>query len=99
MANPQNLKPIRTTERARELGRLGGKASGEARRKKADIQAAVLEMLGDGATLEQLVEAMCKEALKGNVQAAVFLRDTAGQKPVDRAEKEISGGLVVQWQK
>lgn len=34
MANEQNLIPIRTTERARELGRLGGIKSGEVRRKR-----------------------------------------------------------------
>jgi hypothetical protein len=34
MANEQNLKPVRTASEARELGRKGGIASGEARRKK-----------------------------------------------------------------
>ena len=33
MANPENLKPL-TTSKAREIGRLGGIASGEAKRKK-----------------------------------------------------------------
>lgn len=34
MANEQNLKPVRTKKEARERGQRGGKASGEARRKK-----------------------------------------------------------------
>lgn len=38
MANEQNLKPVRTTSEARELGRRGGVASGEARRRKADLR-------------------------------------------------------------
>ena len=33
----ENLKPVRTTEEARERGRKGGIASGEARRKKRDL--------------------------------------------------------------
>lgn len=38
MANEQNLKPVRTKKEARERGRNGGKASGEARRRKADFR-------------------------------------------------------------
>lgn len=38
MANEQNLKPVRTKEEARERGRNGGKASGKARRRKADFR-------------------------------------------------------------
>lgn len=34
MANEQNLRPVRTESEARALGRNGGIASGEARRKK-----------------------------------------------------------------
>lgn len=34
MAGMDNLKPIKSVDEARELGRKGGKASGEARRKK-----------------------------------------------------------------
>ena len=38
MANNENLKPVRTKSEARERGRAGGKASGEARRKRADFR-------------------------------------------------------------
>lgn len=38
MANEQNLKPVRTKSEARERGRNGGKASGAARRRKADFR-------------------------------------------------------------
>ena len=36
--NDQNLKPARTKSEARERGRAGGKASGAARRRKADFR-------------------------------------------------------------
>ena len=36
--NDQNLKPVRTKNEARERGRAGGKASGKARRRKADFR-------------------------------------------------------------
>ena len=38
VANEQNLKPVRTKNKARERGRAGGKASGAARRRKADFR-------------------------------------------------------------
>lgn len=36
--NPQNLKPVRTKKEAKKKGAAGGKKSGEARRKKRDVQ-------------------------------------------------------------
>lgn len=38
MANNENLRPVRTESEARERGRAGGKASGEARRRKANFR-------------------------------------------------------------
>ena len=38
MANEYNLKPVRSEREARELGRKGGKKSGEARRRKAALR-------------------------------------------------------------
>lgn len=46
MANIDNLKPVQSTEEARERGRKGGIASGEARREKATMKK-TLEMLLD----------------------------------------------------
>lgn len=44
-----NLKPVRTAEEARELGRRGGIASGEARRRKRDMAAVATAILASGA--------------------------------------------------
>ena len=38
MANEQNLKPVRSKSEARELGRKGGFASGEARRAQKTLK-------------------------------------------------------------
>lgn len=40
MPNERNLIPVRTTEEARERGRNGGRASGEARRRKKSLREA-----------------------------------------------------------
>ena len=45
MANEQNLKPVRSTEEARERGRNGGIASGKARRKKAALKKCAMRVL------------------------------------------------------
>ena len=91
--NEQNLKPL-STEKAREIGAKGGKASVEARRKKRDLREQ-LEILLDkkytdkktGETMqgiEVVTAALFKEAAKGNVKAFNTLRDTIGQAVVQK---------------
>lgn len=43
--NPENLKPVRSTDEARKRGAAGGKASGAARRKKRDARSAISLLL------------------------------------------------------
>ena len=47
MANEQNLKPVRSEEEARELGRKGGIKSGEARREKATMLSTLEKLLDE----------------------------------------------------
>lgn len=104
MANEKNLIRLSPSE-AREYGRRGGKASGEARRRKADFRKAlnmlltaeidseewkpVLEALGVECTLESaLLMAQIKEAMQGNVKAAYFVAQYAGQSGQTDADLE-----------
>lgn len=86
-----NLNPIRDTETAKALGSKGGKASGESRRRKANLRKAANEILAnskvkikvDGKTEEVNVEqavimAMVKKAVNGDVGAYKALMATAG---------------------
>lgn len=98
--NSDNLKPIRTHEEAVRLGKLAGKASGEARRRKADLRRCLQILLEedvkdkngryiqrDGQNLsgaEALSAKLFQMAMKGDVRAFEVLRDTAGQKPADK---------------
>ena len=82
MANEQNLQPLgqdeKSKKKARELGAKGGKASGEAKRRKKDLKAcmeALLEtMVTDNKTGMQVsgAEAISmkqfEKALKGDIQ-------------------------------
>lgn len=86
----------RTTEEQREIARKGGKASGEARRRKRDLRRA-LEMLlekdytdkkGNIATgAEAISTKLFEQAIKGNVKAFETIRSTVGQDPVQKVEQ------------
>ena len=99
MANDENLKSLadRTTKEKRKIGQMGGKASGEARRKKRDLKLAIQALLEadvkDKRTgevmsgAEALAVAQYRKALKGDTKAFEVLRDTSGQKPVEKVEQ------------
>ena len=70
MAKEDNLTPVRTEDEARELGRRGGIASGEARRRRktlAETLRAELEKpVGEGSTMtkQEYLVARCITGLK-----------------------------------
>lgn len=93
-----NLKPFgkgRSKEEAREAGRKGGIASGKARRQKKELKEcceAVLQNVIKNKAGEELsgaeamVLAQFQKALRGDAKAFELIRDTAGQKPVDKVQ-------------
>lgn len=94
MANEQNLlKGDDAHKLTVEEASKGGKASVEARRKKRDLRLA-LEMLlekefkdkngNDITGTEAITAKLFEQAMKGNVKAFETLRDTVGQKPVEK---------------
>lgn len=100
--HPENLKPIRTPEKAKEKGRRGGIASGKARKRRAlyreilqDIMAQPIKVsFKDG--LIGTDEAIClaqvrKAVFEADTAAASWCRDTLGQKP----KEEFSGSLTL----
>ena len=95
MANEQNLIPQAHKLTVEEASK-GGKASGEARRRKKElrelIEAAFDREIVNNATGERMRtdEAMVlkqiQNALEGDTRAFVVLRDTIGQMPTQRVE-------------
>lgn len=88
MAGKDNLIPTnqRTKEEARELGRKGGIASGEARREKKTMREMLEYLLakkveGDKTCLEVIMTSATQKAMSGDIKAMEFVRDTSGQKP------------------
>ncbi len=96
MANEQNLKPVRTKSEARERGANGGRKSGESKRNKKMLKECLelllerknkVELDGSIARLtgaELIALTAYNKALSGDVKAMEFVRDTAGQKPVEK---------------
>ena len=89
MAGKENLRPVSSKEEARERGRKGGLASGEARRKRKTLKEELLLMLSDGDIQEKISVALINEAINGNNSGSVtkafeVIRDTIGEKPVDK---------------
>lgn len=84
--NEENLKPVRTESEAREKGKAGGIASGEARRRKKDLRECLMAVLdgkdAEGLTgAERLASSLVKTALDGNVRAFAEIRDTVYGRP------------------
>ena len=94
MANEQNLlKGDEVHKLTAEEQSKGGKASAEARRKKRDLRNAIdilleTDIKGKNGEIKSGAEAIAiaqfQKALKGDTRAFEVIRDTAGQKPVEK---------------
>lgn len=91
MANEQNLTHTLTESEQRK----GGQNSGKARREKKLLRECIEILLEKEMTdksgksitgAEALTAKLFAEAMKGNVKAFEVLRDTAGQKPVEKVQ-------------
>ena len=105
MANEENLIPFgeRTEKEQREIQVKGGIASGEARRAKKTMKEMLDYLLekeiensrtGEKVTYREAILTSCiKKAIKGDVKAAQFVRDTAGETPITKTELTGKDGL------
>lgn len=98
MANKQNLRPFtsdQSREEAAKNGKKGGINSGVARREKANLKkliqtwlesdSGVTDKNGEKLTgAEFMLKVAVKEMAKGNSKYWELLRDTSGQKPVEK---------------
>jgi len=90
----ENLIPAnkRTKEEARELGRRGGVASGEARRKKKYFKEIYAEMLADEYQIEKEGKTVTGLQLVKEVARDVLLRkDSASVSMLDQMRKTLDG--------
>ena len=79
----------RTEEEQREIARKGGIASGEARRRKKTLREELIELLETNDNNNKISIAILNKALNGDIQAFTTIRDTIGEKPVDKVEADV----------
>lgn len=99
--SPVNGQPLpqgrqwKTSEEAREAGRKGGKRSAQARRERKtmrqELEALLREDIHDKNgnvlnTQTALGTSLIKAALNGDVRAFIAIRDTIGEKPVEKVD-------------
>ena len=81
-----------------EIARLGGFASGEARREKRTMREIAEIILSKNVTTSDgivtvkyaVLAKVIDKALKGNLPAAEFIRDTIGEKPTEKTQTELT---------
>lgn len=88
--NSENLKPVQSTEEARERGRKGGIASGIARRERKTLREELLLLLQKNESQERISLALLQKALDGDIKAYEVIRDTIGEKPVEKTQNEVN---------
>lgn len=99
MANEQNLKPIKTTERARELQEKAAQKQRENIARRKTLKETLLMMLEEGNTQDNITLALLDKALKGDTKAYEVIRDTVGEKPTDKIEQsgELNNTITVKF--
>ena len=76
MANPQNLKPL-TTKKAREIGKLGGQASGKAKKEKKLMSAILADYLARQKGLDSFDQHIDKVLKRGDSATVTMIKTFA----------------------
>ena len=89
MANEKNLKPIRDSKRARELQEKAAQKQRENIAKRKTLKEELLLLLSQNNTQEKMSLSLISKALNGDTKAFEIIRDTIGEKPVDKIQANV----------
>lgn len=78
-----------TEEQQREIARKGGIASAEARKRRKTLKEELIALLETNDNNNKISLAILQKALNGDIQAFTTIRDTIGEKPVDKVEADV----------
>lgn len=98
MANTKNLIPQAHALTVEELSK-GGVNSAISRRNRKRLREELEMLLEIGDTQRSVAVALISKAIKGNVRAFEVIRDTIGEKPVDKVvttEAEIDPAVIAE---
>ena len=91
MANEENLINLRdrSPEERKEIARKGAEATNKLLKERKTFREELLILLSQGDTQKRISLAMLEKAMKGDTKAFEVLRDTVGEKPVDKVEADV----------
>ena len=91
MANEENLINLRdrSPEERKEIARKGAEATNKLLKERKTFREELLILLSQGDTQKKISLAMLEKAMKGDTKAFGVLRDTVGEKPVDKVEADV----------
>ena len=91
MANEENLINLRdrSPEERKEIARKGAEATNKLLKERKTFREELLILLSQGDTQKKISLAMLEKAMKGDTKAFEVLRDTVGEKPVDKVEADV----------
>ena len=81
---------FKTGEEQVEVARKGGIASGEAKRRRKTFREELLTLLENGDTQAKISLALLTKATNGDTKAFEVLRDTIGEKPVEKTQSDVN---------
>ena len=95
--NTQNLNPVLSKEEAKKRGRAGGIKSGQVRRERKTLRDELLALLSAGNTQKDMNLALIAKALSGDTKAYEVVRDTIGEKPIDKVEQTNFANVTIDF--
>ena len=84
--NEQNLRPILTSQRARELQEKSVAKRKENIAKRKTLKEQLLLILNDETIQDNICKNIIKRAEKGDIKAFEVVRDTIGEKPSEKVD-------------
>jgi hypothetical protein len=92
MAKEDNLIHFseRTPEERKAIASRGGRASVESKRARKTLKEELLLLLEEADTQKNISVAMIQKAMSGDTRAFEIIRDTVGEKPVDRLDSNVN---------
>ena len=98
MANEQNLKPIRDSQRARELQEKAAEKQRENIARRKTLRDELIALLAQGDTQSRMSLSIISKALNGDTKAFEVIRDTIGEKPTDKVEQSGEQKMIISVQ-
>lgn len=91
MANEQNLIPLnkRSKKVQREIQEKGRKANKKKCEERKTLKEELLTLLSQGKTQEKMSLALIEKAMNGDTKAYEVIRDTVGEKPVEKVQANV----------